>query len=148
MTVWLNGSSRGRRIDRSGLRTRTKAILSALGCRDADLSVSLIGDAEIAALAGRYGRTAKPTDVLAFSMLEGPGADHRGRALGDVVISIETADRQARGRGVSLDEELRDLVIHGVLHVLGMDHERGPTDAREMRVLESHLRWLLAELDL
>ncbi len=117
-----------------------------MGCPEGELSVTLVGDDEIAALAGRYGRAPRPTDVLAFSMLEGPGADHRGSALGDVVISVETAERQAQERGVPLDEELRDLLIHGALHVLGMDHERGPADAREMRALEAHLRWLLAEL--
>src|SRR5262249_15961066 len=106
MRVWLNGSTRGRRIDRSALRRRTRAILGALGCPDGELSVSLIGDAEIAELAGRYGRPHRPTDVLAFSMLEGPGAIHRGAALGDVVISVDTAERQARRRGVSLDDEL------------------------------------------
>jgi rRNA maturation RNase YbeY len=117
-----------------------------LGCPDGELSLTLVRDPEIAELAGRYGRAHKPTDVLAFSQLEGPGAAHRGSALGDVVISLDTAERQARERGVSLDDELRDLLIHGVLHVLGMDHERSPADAREMRALESHLRWLLGTL--
>jgi probable rRNA maturation factor len=114
-----------------------------LGCPEAELSVSLVGDAEIAALAGRFGRPPRPTDVLAFALREGPGAEHRGACLGDVIISIDTARRQARARGVPLAEELRDLLIHGVLHLFGMDHARG-ADARWMRELEEHLRWEIA----
>jgi probable rRNA maturation factor len=113
-----------------------------LGFPDAELSITLVDDPTIASLAGDYGRTRKPTDVLAFSMLEGIGAEHRGEALGDVVISLDTAKRQADERNVSLDQEVRDLTIHGILHLLGMDHE-DPTDALGMKALEDHLRWEL-----
>jgi probable rRNA maturation factor len=116
-----------------------------LGFPDAELSLTLVDDATIAALAGRFGRAHAPTDVLAFPLREGPGAAHRGRALGDVVVSIERAEAQARARRVPLDRELRDLVIHGTLHVLGLDHER-PVDARAMRALERHLRREVARL--
>ena len=98
MTVWLNGSSLGRKIDRSALRTRTRAILSALGSPSGELSVTLVSDAQIAELAGDYGRARRPTDVLAFALQEGPGGLHAGALLGDVVISVETAERQARER--------------------------------------------------
>jgi len=114
-----------------------------LGFPDAELSISFVDDPTIATLAGDYGRTRKPTDVLAFSMLEGAGAEHRGAALGDVIISLDTAQRQADARGVSLDEEVQHLTIHGVLHLLGMDHE-DPADAVGMRALEAHLRWELS----
>ncbi len=117
-----------------------------MGLADVELSITLTTDAEMVELAGRFGRPARPTDVLAFSMLEGEGAEHRGEVLGDLVISVETAERQARERGVPLDGELRDLLIHGVLHLVGMDHERSP-EARTMRELEDHLRWTLDELD-
>ena len=116
-----------------------------MGRTDDELSITLTSDAEIAELAGRFGRPARPTDVLAFSMLEGQGAEHRDELLGDVVISLETADWQARERAVPLDHELRDLLIHGVLHLLGMDHQR-PADARAMRELEDQLRWTLEQL--
>jgi probable rRNA maturation factor len=118
-----------------------------LGSTDAELSVSLVSDSEIARLAGRFGRPARPTDVLAFALAEGRGAAHRGPCLGDVLISLETAARQARRARRALDLELRDLLIHGVLHLLGMDHETGRADARSMRQLEEHLRWEIARLD-
>ena len=142
MKVWLNGSSRGRKIDRSGVRRDAKTILSALGFLEAELSVSLTSDSEIAELAGRYGRPAAPTDVLAFALVEG---GYEGPCLGDVIISIDSAERQARARKVDLDQELRDLLIHGVLHLMGLDHQSA-ADTRAMRALEGHLRWQLADL--
>ena len=142
MKVWLNGSSRGRKIDRSAVRRDAKTILSALGFLEAELSVSLTSDSEIAELAGRYGRPAAATDVLAFALAEG---GYTGSCLGDVIISIDSAERQARDRKLDLDRELRDLLIHGVLHLMGMDHQRA-ADTRAMRALEDHLRWQLADL--
>jgi len=78
-------------------------------------------------------------------MLDGEGPEIRGDALGDVIISIETAERQARRRRVALDSELRDLVVHGILHLVGMDHQRDH-DAGNMHRMEDHLRWTLARL--
>jgi probable rRNA maturation factor len=97
----------------------------------------------MADLAGDFGRARAPTDVLAFAMAEGEGGEHAGPLLGDVVISLDTAERQARARRATLDAELRELLIHGVLHLLGLDHERAD-DARRMRELEHHLCWELA----
>ncbi len=97
----------------------------------------------MAEMAGRFGRDAEPTDVLAFSLLEGPGARFRGECLGDVVLSVETAGRQAAARRVSIDSEVRDLAIHGILHLVGMDHQNA-ADGRRMRELEDHLRWELS----
>ncbi len=139
MNVWLNGSSLGKRIDRSALRRSAKTILGALGFLDAELGITLTDDAQIAELAGRYGRPRAPTDVLAFALAEG---GYSGELLGDVVLSVERAEAQARERGVPLDRELGDLLIHGALHLLGMDHEAA-ADTRAMRELERHLRWEL-----
>jgi probable rRNA maturation factor len=145
MRVWLNGSSRGRRIDRSALRTSARTTLSALGFLDAELSISLVSDETMAELAGRFGRPAWPTDVLAFSLLEGPGSEHRAACLGDVVLSVDTATCQARTGRVGLDARLRDLLVHGLLHLVGMDHQTG-ADTRRMRELEDHLRWEISRL--
>jgi probable rRNA maturation factor len=117
--------------------------LSALGYLDAELSITLCDDATIADLAGRYGRPHRATDVLAFPLAEGVSGDHSGTMLGDVVISVETAERNARRHRVPLDRELRNLVIHGTLHVVGMDHIR-PAERRDMQAVERHLRWLVS----
>jgi len=113
-----------------------------LGWTDGELSVSLVDDVEIARLAGDYGRRRHATDVLSFPAAEGPGGRFAGPVLGDVVISLDTAKRQAARRGLTLARELDALLIHGCLHVLGMDHLRAGDRAR-MRALEAHLRWEL-----
>ncbi|HXX47528.1 MAG TPA: rRNA maturation RNase YbeY [Myxococcota bacterium] len=115
-----------------------------MGSTDAELSVSLVDDAAIARLAGDYGRRPRATDVLAFAQREGRGRGD-GRCLGDVVISLDTARRQAARRGVPLARELEALLVHGCLHLHGLDHGRRGDRAR-MRALERHLAWELARL--
>ena len=83
-------------------------------------------------------------NAVDFSLAEGEGARHRGALLGDVVLSVETAARQARARRRSLDEELARLLIHGTLHLLGHDHRR-PGEARIMRAEERRLWALLRD---
>ena len=80
----------------------------------------------------RYRGVDRPTDVLAFAMREGPFAHLNPQILGDIVISAETALRQARAGRRPLAEELTHLLIHGTLHLLGYDHEVSPTAARLM----------------
>jgi probable rRNA maturation factor len=104
------------------LADRARRVLRALDHGRSELSVALVDDAEIAELNEQYRGKSGPTDVLSFSLVEGDHSDHRGRLLGDVVISVETAAAQARERHRSLDEELARLLIHGVLHLLGHDH--------------------------
>ena len=106
--------------------------------------MSLVDDAEIARLAGAYGRRARATDVLAFAQRDGRGRGSDA-CLGDVVISLDTAKRQAARRGIPLERELRTLLIHGCLHLHGLDHLRRADRAR-MRALERHLAWELARL--
>jgi probable rRNA maturation factor len=141
MTVRLSPPPRGAGlpcVDRRRLRSRASRLLRALSQRGVELSVSLVDDDQMADLNGRYRGRPRPTDVLAFSMLEGEDAEHRGALLGDVVIGLETAARQARRRRRSLDEEVARLLIHGTLHLLGHDHER-PDEARIMRAEERRL---------
>jgi len=154
MTVRLSGPdlrSGLPNVDRRLLRSRASRILEELshtggpragrrkrGAPAWELSVALVDDAEIAALNGDYRDIRRATDVLAFSQLEGEHADRRGTLLGDVVIGIETAARQARRRHRSLDEEVARLLIHGTLHLLGHDHLR-KSEARLMRAEERRL---------
>lgn len=105
----------------------------------------LVDDCEIARLAGDFGRRRRATDVLAFAQREGRGRGD-SRQLGDVVISLETARRQAARRGIPLSDELRTLLIHGCLHLHGLDHIRSGDRAR-MRALERHLAWELARFE-
>jgi rRNA maturation RNase YbeY len=139
MSVRIAGPPRGTRgLSRRRLLGEARALLGALGAADAELSVALVDDAAGAALNQRFRGRSGPTDVLSFSLLEGPHARHRGRLLGDVVIALGVARRQARERGHPLADECLQLLIHGVLHLLGYDHAR-PAEARVMRAKERAL---------
>jgi probable rRNA maturation factor len=97
-------------------------------------------------LNARYRGIDRPTDVLAFAMREGAFAYLHPQVLGDVVISAETALRQARARRHSVAQELTRLLIHGTLHLLGYDHEVSPAAARLMRAKERELWKLVTPL--
>ena len=131
-------------VDSERLARRAGALLRAVGHPDAELSVRLADDAEIADLNERFRGRPGPTDVLSFSLLEGEHARHRGVMLGDVVIGLAVAERQAREQGLGLEEELDRLLIHGLLHLLGHDHQE-PEEARVMRGEEERLRKALGE---
>ena len=135
MTVRLVGRRGLPRVDRRRLRSRAARLLRELGCARSELSIALVDDATIAGLNTRYRGRARPTDVLSFSLVDGAHADRRGRLLGDVVVSLETAESQARRGRRSLDDEVLRLVIHGTLHLLGHDHDRD-ADARRMQAEE------------
>jgi probable rRNA maturation factor len=87
----------------------------------------------------RYRSRNYPTDVLSFPMAGGPYPAVNPHLLGDVVISVETAFRQARARKCSLQAEIACLLIHGILHLLGYDHERSAAARMKMRRLEKKL---------
>jgi len=88
-----------------------------------ETDVSITDDAEIAELNERYRGKARPTDVLSFAQNEGDAfPETASMALGDIVISLETALRQARERNHSLLVEMQFLAVHGALHLLGWDH--------------------------
>ncbi len=105
--------------------------LGLLGEGDSELSISLVDDEAIRRLNATWRSKDVPTDVLAFAQREGEGPDVPG-LLGDVVISIPTAERQARERGHAMEHEIRELLVHGILHLLGYDHERSPAEAERM----------------
>jgi len=141
MTLRMSGPPRGAgmpRFDRPLLARRARAALRAVGHARSELSLALVGDSAMAELNGAHRGKPGPTDVLSFSLLEGAHAAHRGALLGDVVIDVEQADRQARRARRSLDAELAKLLVHGVLHLLGHDHERAD-EARRMRREERRL---------
>ncbi len=149
VAVRLSGPPRrrgGPRFDRDRLRSRARRTLRELGLGRAELSLRLVDDAEMRDLNAAFRGRASTTDVLAFPLLEGDHAGFRGNLLGDVVISIDTADRQARRGRRRLDAELQRLLIHGVLHLVGHDHEE-PAQARLMRAEERRLTRLFTQAD-
>jgi probable rRNA maturation factor len=106
-------------------------MLAELGLIEAELSVLLTNDAHIHELNRVHRDKDRPTDVLAFPLDDAPVAAGEQRLLGDVVISLDTAARQAKGRKRDLLDEVRFLLAHGLLHLVGYDHGT-PTEKHEM----------------
>jgi rRNA maturation RNase YbeY len=139
MNVRVAGPPRGApRFDRRLLARRARRLLAALRMPRAELSLALVGDAAIAELNAAHRGKRGPTDVLSYSLVEGAHATYRAGLLGDVVIAVGVAAEQAREIGHSLNDELLRLLIHGVLHLLGYDHEVA-RDAKRMRAKERAL---------
>ena len=130
------------RLDQRRLEKRARRGMKLLGHSRSELSISLVDDASIRSLNRDHRGHDRATDVLSFSLVDGDHADYRGNLLGDVVISVDTARRQARARRRSLDEEATRLMIHGVLHLLGHDHE-ADDEYRRMRAEERRLSVVL-----
>ena len=107
--------------------------------RSVEIGIALADDAETARLNGRYRGIGRPTDVLSFASGESVGGKGgRGeppQMLGDIVIAFETSARDAARAGKRLDHHLQHLVVHGLLHLLGYDHET-ERDANRMEALE------------
>jgi probable rRNA maturation factor len=119
------------------IATKSTILLDALGCDRAEVSVFLTDDRDIQELNRTWLGRDRPTDVIAWSQLEGPAMPTD--FIGDVVISLETAARQAEELGHSLDHEINRLLAHGFLHLLGHDHVKGGARARKMRAREDEL---------
>ena len=109
-----------------------KALLIAAEVSELELSLSIVNDAEMRSLNKQWRDKDCTTDVLSFPQ-------HDDLLLGDLVISIETAAKQASQRGHSTADELRILMVHGLLHLFGYDHELGEDEYREMAEAEVRL---------
>ena len=129
--------------DRRVIRRRADKMLRHVGLEGVELSVALVDDATIHELNRSYRQIDRPTDVLAFAMEEGeqlPTPDSGPRLLGDVIISVPTARRQAKRQRHTLLAELTMLLAHGLLHLLGYDH----ANARDEREMTARTRALQA----
>ncbi|MBV8491513.1 MAG: rRNA maturation RNase YbeY [Candidatus Eremiobacteraeota bacterium] len=136
--IYYRNDVRRSGVDGRALVSTAEKLLTAAGESGASLSLSIVSDATIRELNREHRGKDKPTDVLSFPL--GPPDDRAGteRLLGDVVISVETARRQAAEYDAPLQRELYRLLIHGLLHVMGHDHEI----ARERQIMEREERRL------
>lgn len=166
MPVEVRCESAGGRRYVKRLRSAALALLTANALEAYELSLMIVDDRRIRALNRKFRHKDRATDVLAFPQFESavrrgctalhdvrsrPAAPSEPAArsapplpIGDVVISLDTARRQAAASGIKPPERLRALLIHGFLHLLGYDHERSATAARQMFARE---RELLAYLE-
>ena len=129
-------------VDARALKSTMRSLMAAVGHSDAAISVTLVGDAAIQEINRDHRGKDKPTDVLSFPLEPEPFAQEK--LLGDIVISIDTAKRQAADYDATLQREVYRLLIHGLLHVLGHDHE----EANERKQMEAEERRLARAIDM
>ena len=139
MEVVVQNRQKRPRVRTREVKKTAERILSDLGCDGCELSVLLVDDKEMTHLNGAYLARDYPTNVLAFPMREGEDTHLHPDLLGDVIISTETAEREAQHRGVTLEEEMALLLVHGILHLLGYDHEGDPDNAALMEAREQEI---------
>jgi probable rRNA maturation factor len=144
MKIAIENRQKHQKIRKLLLRKVARRILSVSECPDAQLSILVIDDAAIRAINRDYLGKDCPTNVISFAMQEGEGVQND--LLGDVVISAETAARDAAEAQTSFESELCFLLLHGVLHLLGYDHERGThAEAKRMEEREREVFSLIRE---
>jgi len=114
------------------IRRTAQVILDALDNPEAELSLLILDDRQIADLNREYLQREGPTNVIAFPMREGDDSQPPTPLLGDVVISAQCAEREANEAGMNVSLRFAQLLVHGILHLFGYDHESGETQALEM----------------
>jgi len=131
MPVEITNAS-GQRLGRAWLKEKISEALSALGLGGREVHLLLVNDEEITRLNTLYLNRPYPTNVISFSQWEGEIPEGTTGHLGDIVISVDTANREAREYGLPKKHYLLALAIHGLLHLLGHEHEKGRYAARLM----------------
>jgi len=139
MKIWIRNRQKHILLDLRKIRRVAQRILTELELPNAELSLLLVNDVQIQALNRRYLRLDKPTNVLAFPMREGEFSVLHPHLLGDLVISVETARRQMKQFGLDEMKMVTLLMIHGILHLLGYEHEGTKKGAREMAIKQKEL---------
>lgn len=126
-------------VEAKKIRKAAERILASLRISGYELSVLLLDNKGIRAVNKKYLNRNRPTNVISFSLTEGEFGNINPQVLGDVVISVEKALEQAETRGTSLEEELTFLLIHGILHLVGCDHEKKGSEREKMRKKEKEV---------
>jgi probable rRNA maturation factor len=129
--ILISNNSQRTDFDETTIYGAALASLKTHELEDCEVSILLTDDSQIQALNRQYRHIDVPTDVLAFAMCEGVDGDLNPHLLGDLVISVQTAQRQAIAHHHLFEVELAWLTVHGMLHLLGYDHQT-PEDAAIM----------------
>lgn len=134
MAVLITDEQNLMNISTDHLRKMAQALLNDLGSPDGELSLLITDDENIEEINREYFNRPWPTNVISFSMMEGQFAaiNPDVRMLGDIVISMETAMREANEAMVPIEEHFARLLVHGLLHIFGYDHETPDADALRM----------------
>jgi probable rRNA maturation factor len=139
VSLYFRNATRKHRIGTRRIERAARALLAAIGRPTATLSLSFVGDAAMRRLNREHRGKDRTTDVLSFPMYEPfavPARSQEGDPellLGDIIISVDVAARQAAAYAAPLDAEIERLLVHGLLHLLGHDHEKPAERARMVR---------------
>ena len=138
--IYFSNAVRGSGLQARTVKQTARKLMEAVDEGESTLSLSFVDDVAIRAMNKEHRGKDAPTDVLSFPLWqpEEARAEHVERMLGDIVISIDTARRQAAEYDATLAQEVGRLLIHGLLHLLGHDHEEAE-EARRMRTEEQRL---------
>ena len=143
MTILIKSTLKKQEPTQRAVRARLRKLLAAVGLQNAELSVLFVGDCAMRTMNRRYRGKDRTTDVLSFAFREGAYGTVQHNMLGDIVVSLPVAERQARQAGETITREIDRLLVHGLLHLLGYDHEQGEQKARRMRNREKRLLEIL-----
>ncbi len=123
MKLQIENSQNKIKIDKRKIRSTVLKIMKILDCADKEISLSFVDDEIIKELNKKYLGKNKPTNVISFSLREGEYNDINPQIMGDIIISAETAQRDALNGNLTVSQEIDFLIIHGILHLLGYNHE-------------------------
>jgi probable rRNA maturation factor len=147
MEVLIENRQNRHRLSNQEIQTTARRILNALGYPNAQLSILIVDDTQIAEFNLAYLNHAGPTNVISFPMQEGQFSDISPDLLGDVVISADTAHREAVEAGMQMVERFDQLLIHGILHLTGYDHVNSKEEAAVMDRKSNELIKLIQKED-
>ena len=147
MSVLIDNRQNKHKVPLGKVRQQAQAVLNALDCPDGELSILVVDDAEIEILNTKYLNRRRPTNVIAFPMQEGEFSDVNPKLLGDVVISIDTTQKEAELAEISMEIRFTQLIVHGILHLLGYDHETTESEAQEMENKSNELIKLIETIN-
>jgi probable rRNA maturation factor len=140
MKLQIENSQSKIKIDKRMIRSTVLKIMKALDCADKEISLSFVDDEKIKQLNKHYLGKDTATNVLSFSLLEGEYGNINPQILGDIIVSVETAQRDALYGKLTIDQEIDFLIIHGILHLLGYNHENTTAkETKKMRQKEKEL---------
>lgn len=148
MKIRIENQQKRIKISKRPIRTAVSRLMKLVNCDDKEISITLVDDASIQRINKRYLSKDRPTNVISFSLQEGEFGGINPEMLGDIIISVDTAERDADRGFFTFNEEILFLIIHGLLHLLGYNHEN-TTEAniRRMRRKEKELFRLLTQSD-
>jgi probable rRNA maturation factor len=133
MAILIENRQTKLKIDLRQLRIIARKILSYLGLSESELSIVIVDNEQIREINKNYLGKDCPTNVVSFSMSEGEYGNVNPNILGDVIISVEKAHEDAVKSGISSNDEIDHLLIHGILHLIGYNHEKTTrTECRRM----------------